>query len=205
VQKSAYPDAYAKHEPLATLVVNVLTDGAARAVGAITTLRCAAPGELSASGWTAPLAGEVVSGFQTPERRDHYGVDIAASKGTPIHAASAGIVLVSTCNAFGPNGGVYSCDRDGSPAVSGCGWYVDIEHAGNIITRYCHLVSRPNVQVGQLVAGGQLIGRSGSSGNSSGPHLHYEVHERGDSSRRGATDPVKFMQDRGAPLGVPAP
>jgi len=90
-------------------------------------------------------------------------------------------------------------------SVLGCGWYVEILHAGNVITRYCHQVQRPIVTVGQQVAAGQSIGYSGSSGNSSGPHLHFEVHLNGDASYNGAVDPVKFMQDVGAPLGNPKP
>src|SRR6266508_4116203 len=52
VQSSAFPDAYAKHEPLATEIVNLLANGAARAVGALNALRCVLPGEIAASGWT---------------------------------------------------------------------------------------------------------------------------------------------------------
>lgn len=201
VQGSAYPDAYAKHEPLATLVVNLLTDGAGRSVGALTDLRCVAPGEVTASGWTVPLRGKIWSGFRTPERPTHYGVDIAADKSTPIHAAAAGIVIRMRCNAVAPDGSNWGCHRDGSPSVRGCGWYVDILHAGSITTRYCHMITQPLVTVGQQVTAGQRIGLSGSTGNSSGPHLHYEVHVNGDTSNRGAIDPVRYMQDMGAPLG----
>jgi murein DD-endopeptidase MepM/ murein hydrolase activator NlpD len=205
VQRSAYPDAYAKHEPLATLVVNMLTNGAARAVGAITDLRCAAAGEIAASGWTVPLRGEVVSGFRTASRPTHHGVDLAARKGTPIHAASSGVVIRVRCDARTQSGGPWGCDRDGSPNIRGCGWYVDILHANAIITRYCHMVSQPLVAMGQSVTAGQRIGLSGSTGRSSGPHLHYEVHRDGDRSSAGAVDPVRFMREVGAPLGGAAP
>lgn len=73
-------------------------------------------------------------------------------------------------------------------------------HAQGIITRYCHLVSRPLVAVGDTVQAGDVIGDVGSSGNSSGPHLHFEVHVDGDRSSRGAIDPVPFMRSKGAPL-----
>jgi murein DD-endopeptidase MepM/ murein hydrolase activator NlpD len=205
VQASAYPDAYAKHEPLAALIVNKLADGAARAAGSLVNLRCVSPGEISASGWTVPVLAEIVSGFRTPDRPSHYGVDLAAPKGTVVHAAAAGTVITARCNASSSNGGPWSCDIDGSPAIYGCGWYVDILHAGNVITRYCHLVSRPDAVVGQTVAAGQQIGRSGSSGNSSGPHVHFEVHLNGDSSNNGAINPVKFMQEQGSPLGSAIP
>jgi murein DD-endopeptidase MepM/ murein hydrolase activator NlpD len=204
VQLSAYPDAYAKHEVLAATIVNKLADGAARAVGSLVNLRCVFPGEISASGWTVPVRADIVSGFRTPERPTHYGVDLGVPKGTVVHAASAGVVITAKCNASSPDGGPWSCDIDGSAAVHGCGWYVDILHAGNVITRYCHMVSRPEVNVGQTVTAGQEIGHSGSSGNSSGPHLHFEVHLNGDSSNNGAVNPVPFMQQMGAPLGSQA-
>jgi murein DD-endopeptidase MepM/ murein hydrolase activator NlpD len=204
VQLSAYPDAYAKHEVLAATIVNKLADGAARAVGSLVDMRCVFPGEISASGWTVPVRAEIVSGFRTPDRPTHNGVDLAVPKGTVIHAASAGVVITSKCNVSSPSGGPWSCDIDGSAAVHGCGWYVDILHAGNVITRYCHMVSQPDVAVGQTVTAGQQIGHSGSSGNSSGPHVHFEVHLNGDSSFNGAVNPVPFMQQAGAPLGTQA-
>jgi murein DD-endopeptidase MepM/ murein hydrolase activator NlpD len=202
VQRSAYPDAYAKHEALASLIVNQLAQGAARAVGSLTALRCTSAGEISASGWTVPVTANVVSGFRTPERPTHYGVDLAVPKGTVVHAASGGIVVTAKCNASSASGDPYSCDVDGSAAVHGCGWYVDIMHAGNMITRYCHMVTRPDVVVGQSVTAGQAIGHSGSSGNSSGPHLHFEVHQNGDAGHEGAINPVPFMQQMGASLGA---
>jgi murein DD-endopeptidase MepM/ murein hydrolase activator NlpD len=209
VQRSAFPDAYAKHEPLATLVVNMLTDGAARAAGSVVDLRCVLAGEISASGWTAPLRGKIISGFRTAGRPTHQGVDLVASKRTPIHAAAAGTVVRVRCNVGGnswaPTGGPMPCDVDGSPTTGGCGWYVDILHAGAVVTRYCHMVVRPEVALGQPVAAGQRIGLSGSSGNSSGPHLHFEVHLDGDSSSAGAIDPDRFMRDVGAPLGDGTP
>jgi murein DD-endopeptidase MepM/ murein hydrolase activator NlpD len=199
VQRSAFPNAYAKHEPLASEVVDKLTGGASRADGELVALRCAAAGEIAASGWTVPVSGPIVSGFRTPSRPSHNGVDIAVPKGTPIHAAAAGVVIQAICNAH-VGGSGYSCDRDGGLNVKGCGWYVDILHAGNVITRYCHQMVRPYVSIGQSVAAGQIIGVSGSSGHSSGPHVHFEVHVNGDSSFFGAVDPVPFMNQVGAPL-----
>jgi len=200
VQISAYPDAYAKHEPLATRIVNLLADGAARAVGDLADVRCVAIGEIAASGWTAPVKGSVVSGFRTSERPSHHGVDIAVNKGTAIRAAASGVVIRMRCDAT-RDGRFYGCDHDGSPSVRGCGWYVDILHANQVITRYCHMVERPRVNQGGRVNAGDVIGRSGSSGNSSGPHLHFEVHLDGDRTSDGAINPVMFMRDQGAPLG----
>ena len=200
VQISAFPTAYAKHEPLATSIVDALTGGAARsAVGVDVALQCVATGQVAASGWTVPVKGPIVSGFRTPSRPTHNGVDIGVPRGTPIHAAAAGLVITALCNAH-IGGQPYSCDQDGGIFVTGCGWYVDILHAGNVVTRYCHQLVRPYVVPGQYVATGQVVGVSGSSGNSSGPHVHFEVHLNGDSSGLGAVDPVPFMNQVGAPL-----
>jgi murein DD-endopeptidase MepM/ murein hydrolase activator NlpD len=81
------------------------------------------------------------------------------------------------------------------------GWYVDIDHDGGIVTRYCHQLVQPYVHVGQHVNAGDVIGITGSSGHSSGPHLHFEVH-LGDHSPQSAVDPVAFMASVAAPLGA---
>lgn len=199
VQKSAFPNAYAKHEPLAVKVVDLLTGGASRAAGAEFVLRCAGAFDIAASGWTLPVQGPVISGFRTSDRPAHDGVDIAVSHGTPVRAAAAGVVVQALCNAV-RNGSPMSCDEEGSPFVTGCGWYVEILHAGRVITRYCHLLSQPAVYVGQSVGPGEVIGLSGSSGNSSGPHLHFEVHLHADLGPAGAVDPAFYMNQVGIPL-----
>ncbi|MGH8794557.1 MAG: M23 family metallopeptidase [Stackebrandtia sp.] len=202
VQKSAFPGAYAKWESLATDVVNALTDGGAlvsASGGEAGT--CAAAGDITASGWTAPVSEGVVSGYRTPERPDHYGVDLGSPRGTEVRVASGGVVVTAECNAYAPDGSEYSCDVDGSPSILGCGWYVDVEHAEGIITRYCHFEEAPFVQVGQKVEAGEVIGSSGTSGNSSGPHLHFEVHSGGDQSNAGAVDPIAWMTQQGVELG----
>ncbi|WP_245719112.1 M23 family metallopeptidase [Micromonospora rhizosphaerae] len=201
VQVSAFPDAYAKHEELASRIVDALAGGAARTVQIAGRAVCdaASGSRIAASGWTAPVPGGVGSGFRTADRPSHHGVDIAAPKRvTQIHAASTGRVLVARCDP--DHSGRRDCDVDGYPGKGGCGWFVDILHAGGYITRYCHMVDRPLVVPGQLVQAGEVIGLVGSSGNSSGPHLHFEVHIDGDRSSRGAINPVPFMRDRGAPL-----
>jgi murein DD-endopeptidase MepM/ murein hydrolase activator NlpD len=199
VQRSAFPDAYAKHEKLATDVVNLLADGAARSAGDATTLKCTAPGQIAASGWTAPVVAPIVSGFRTPSRPGHDGVDLGASRHTKIRAAAAGVVTHIECD--NDSTPPFRCDSDGSPSTPGCGWYAEITHAKNIITRYCHMQVHPYVHEGQTVAAGDVIGEVGTSGHSSGPHLHFEVHLDGDRSDRGAIDPAPFMKEQGAPLG----
>jgi murein DD-endopeptidase MepM/ murein hydrolase activator NlpD len=201
VQISAFPDAYAKHEPIATQIVDTLTGGGSRVAAVDTEVgNCAQPGELSAAGWTVPVKAPVWSGFQTAERPDHNGVDLGAARDTPVVAASSGTVITSECNAS-LNGAPYSCDVDGSPEVAGCGWYVNILHAGDYLTRYCHFQYAPMVKEGDVVQAGQLLGYVGTSGRSSGPHLHFETHLNGDRSSAGAVDPVAFMNQMGAPLG----
>ena len=199
VQVSAYPDAYAKHEPLATQIVNLLADGAANAVGSSLTMVCASAGQIAASGWTTPLKALLGSGFRTAQRPTHQGVDLIAGRYTPIAAAASGVVSVVKCDE--DHSGRQTCNVDGYPGKGGCGWMVEIQHADNVMTRYCHMVQRPSVHEGQQVTAGEIIGRVGTSGNSSGPHLHFEVHLNNDRSSAGAIDPVPFMKDHGAPLG----
>jgi murein DD-endopeptidase MepM/ murein hydrolase activator NlpD len=206
VQISAYPDAYAKHEALATQIVNLLADGAALAVGNAKKLVCASGSQIAASGWTNPWATDVVpmsggvvgSGFRTAARPTHQGVDLILARYTPIKAAAGGIVSVVKCNV--DHRGRQTCDQDGWPGKGGCGWMVEIVHADNVMTRYCHMVEHPAVTVGQQVAAGDVLGRVGTSGNSSGPHLHFEVHLNNDRSSAGAINPVPFMREHGAPL-----
>ena len=87
----------------------------------------------------------------------HGGLDIAAGMGTPIYAAESGIVTNS-----------------GSAIHWSYGNIVTIEHGNGMETRYAHM-SSTGVYVGQRVERGQFIGRVGSTGNSTGPHLHFEV------------------------------
>jgi murein DD-endopeptidase MepM/ murein hydrolase activator NlpD len=195
VQKSAYPDAYAKHEARATAIVKAYTGGA---------LPDCNPVSVSADGWTRPVPGEVVSGFRTPDRPTHDGIDIAAPRGTVIRAASAGTVVTVLCNVAGktytPTGGSLPCDVDGNPNLGGCGWYVEIRHPGDIVSRYCHMVKQPAVQIGQTLTAGQPIGLVGTSGNSSGPHCHFEIHLGYPADRGNATDPKAFMTAHGIPM-----
>ncbi|THV35709.1 M23 family metallopeptidase [Glycomyces buryatensis] len=195
VQRSAFPDAYAKHEDTAAAIVQ----------GVTARINCnrAAGSDISAEGWTHPLPGHVVTGgFRTAERPTHQGVDLPAGSGTPILTAGPGEVVKVRCNAHTTSGGAYSCDVDGSPDVRGCGWYVEIAHPDGTLTRYCHMRTEPPVAVGDSVAAGQVIGEVGSSGHSSGPHLHYETHNRAENpGSDSAVPPLDFMAARGVQLG----
>lgn len=92
-------------------------------------------------------------------KRMHAGLDFAAPTGTPIYAVT--------------DGSVSAAGRMG-----GCGKAVKLKHAESLATRYCHM-SRIRVRAGQNVRRGQIIGYVGSTGMSTGPHLHYEVYRNG--------------------------
>jgi murein DD-endopeptidase MepM/ murein hydrolase activator NlpD len=102
-----------------------------------------------------PTQGGVISGFGMRRGRMHTGIDIAARHGTPVVAVEGGRVVRS-----GWHGGY--------------GIAIDISHGSGVVTRYAHLSSAA-VSVGQEVQRGQYIGAIGSTGNSTGPHLHFEV------------------------------
>lgn len=113
----------------------------------------------------------------------HSGQDFAVPVGTKVEAAAAGTVVKS-----GPNGA-----GDG-PAYGNA---VVIKHAGNKYSQYAHL-SKVNVQPGQKVKPGQKIALSGNTGNSSGPHLHFEV--RTTANYGSAIDPVAYLRSVGVSL-----
>lgn len=192
VQISAYPDAYAKHEGRAREIVAALGGSCLPIPG---------------GAWVAPVRAPIVSGFRTAERPDHNGVDLAAARGTRIVAASAGTVVTVVCNIGGANYGIdvrpSPCDVDGSIGTGGCGWMTEIRTSdllskSEVMERYCHQLRAPMVRVGQMVRTGEVIGVVGTSGNSSGPHLHYEVHDATGQP----IDPVPFMTARHAALGI---
>jgi murein DD-endopeptidase MepM/ murein hydrolase activator NlpD len=194
VQQSTYPSAYSKWTSQAVVLADALSSTNGNTSPEVRGY-CGATGT-----WTPPVLAPIVSGFRTESRPSHDGVDLSAARGTPIRAASAGTVTAVRCNVIPESHG---CDQDGDPEnVKGCGWYVDLEHAGGVVTRYCHMLGRPYVETGNVVVAGQVIGLVGSSGHSSGPHLHFEVHLDGDRSSRGAVNPVIFMASMGAPLGL---
>ncbi|GAA4722640.1 M23 family metallopeptidase [Phytohabitans rumicis] len=98
---------------------------------------------------------------------------------------------------YAPTSGTLTCDSDGYPGLGGCGWYVQIRHT-DAVTRYCHMLEQPAVRVGQTVTAGQPIGLAGTSGNSSGVHVHVEIHSGHPATSSNAVSPVPFL----AALGV---
>ncbi len=118
-----------------------------------------------AEGMAMPVAGRITSGFGPRFHpilgftRMHKGIDIGAPIGTPVMAAASG-----TVRSAGWSGGY--------------GRFIRLDHSGTLATGYGHL-SRLAVRAGQAVSAGQVIGYVGSSGMSTGPHLHWEVWRDG--------------------------
>jgi murein DD-endopeptidase MepM/ murein hydrolase activator NlpD len=194
VQRSAFPDAYAVHTSDAVALVAHV--GVRLGYTTLVVDPCVT---VSEHGWTRPVHGVVVSGYGPRDGRLHAGVDIAAPRHTLIRAAASGTVTRVRCNAIDrATGADWGCHHDGnSHNVAGCGWYVDIAHPGDVTTRYCHQQTEPWVNSGDPVIVGQPIGIVGSTGHSSGPHLHYEVILGGIT-----LDPEPWMAQREAPLGL---
>ena len=101
-------------------------------------------------------------------RRDHKGIDLAAPTGTPVYATADGIV-------------------GRAEWFSSYGLYIEIDHGADLETRFAHL-SRLAVNAGDRVGKGDLIGYVGSTGRSTGPHLHYEIRVAGE-----AVNPMPYM------------
>ena len=134
----------------------------------------------SGSGFAWPTPGFVSLSsewFEDREVYNHGGIDIAGAgiMGTPVVAAADGTVVATNSSCTHNWGKSYSC---GCGCCCGYGNYVMISHAGGKMTVYGHLTSL-TVSSGQSVSRGQVIGYVGSTGNSTGPHLHYECRLNG--------------------------
>jgi murein DD-endopeptidase MepM/ murein hydrolase activator NlpD len=131
---------------------------------------------ISATPAIAPVQGILTSGFGyrsdplTHGRGDHQGVDIAAAAGQPVRASADGIVL-----------------RAGT--LGGLGNAVYLAHGFGLSSRYGHL-ARVDVRPGQRVQRGDVLGLVGSTGRSTGSHLHYEVRIDGN-----AVNPIAYILD----------
>lgn len=130
-----------------------------------------------------PVAGEFSSGFGSRGRGYHPGVDIRAPIGTTVRAATGGTVVFA--------GRYY-----------GYGIMVDIEHRDGTRARYAHLAGiAPGTVVGSRVAAGQMVGRVGRTGRTTGPHLHVELRRNGQAvdpwpwlTRTACTDSVEVAE-----------
>ncbi len=112
---------------------------------------------MSAQGLSWPLRGPITSLFGPAHP---LGIDIAAVTGAPVGAAADGRVAVAGF-------------------AEGYGFFTLINHTGGYATLYAHFVAPPVVAVGDAVRRGQTLGFAGSTGHSTGPHLHFEVHRNG--------------------------
>jgi murein DD-endopeptidase MepM/ murein hydrolase activator NlpD len=128
----------------------------------------AAPSRVGGSGVAWPTNGSVTSGFGYRWGSLHAGIDIANGTGTPIRAAKAGTIILA-----GWNGGYGNC--------------IVIDHGGGFSTLYGHM-TRLRASEGQRVSQGDLIGDMGSTGNSTGSHLHFETRVNGS-----AQDPTRYL------------
>lgn len=122
------------------------------------------------TGYIWPAKGELSSGYGSRWGRMHAGIDIAAPVGTPIFASAPGVITYAQWN-------------DG-----GYGNLVEVTHPDGSTTLYAHN-ERILVREGQQVEQGQQISEMGSTGFSTGPHLHFELHPRG----QGAVDPIALL------------
>jgi murein DD-endopeptidase MepM/ murein hydrolase activator NlpD len=115
-----------------------------------------------------PVSGPVTSPFGVRWGRMHEGIDIAVGSGTPVHAAAAGTVIYAGW-------------------MEGYGNLVVIDHGNGLSTAYGHNSSLAS-SVGQSVSAGQVIAYSGSTGHSTGPHVHFEVRVNGTP-----VDPLGYL------------
>ena len=121
----------------------------------------------SGFGWRSdPFSGEM---------SHHSGIDFAAPTGTPIHAAAGGVVVLAEYHPVWGN-------------------IVEVDHGNSLLSRYAH-ASRLNVAAGDIVKRGQKLAEVGSTGRSTGSHLHFEVHHQGV-----AQNPAKFLFGKASPL-----
>ena len=136
-----------------------------------------APSQIDAGdGWTWPIPGcyTITGGYgEGRSYESHGGTDIAAPIGTPIYAANSGTVIDTSNDCSHSSAGVGACNHGG-----GYGNHVWIQHDNGYQTIYGHMINT-TVSTGEYVSKGQLIGYSGSTGWSTGPHLHFELRING--------------------------
>jgi murein DD-endopeptidase MepM/ murein hydrolase activator NlpD len=171
VQRSAFPMAYADHEALSTQIVERLAG---------TTAGC---GPLASGPWHPPVAtGYTLTssyGWRTSPTRGgadfHTGQDFARPEGSTVTAVSRGVVV------FADWGGSY-------------GNLVRVRHANGVESWYAHLASTA-VRAGDRIMAGEQLGQVGSTGNSTGPHLHLEIRVDDEP-----TDPAAWLARKGVRL-----
>ncbi|WP_329019426.1 M23 family metallopeptidase [Micromonospora rifamycinica] len=141
-----------------------------------TVTKAATPKAKPKPSWVIPMAGAAITScYGQRGGALHAGIDFAMPAGTPIHAAAAGTVVKA------------------GDAGDGYGISVFLDHGNGYLTHYAHQSSL-EVAVGDRVGVGQVIGHEGSTGDSTGPHLHFEVHQ---GQMWNQIDPAPFLRARG--------
>ena len=117
-----------------------------------------------------PVEGKINQGFEEAENRRHQGIDISSAVGAPIKASNAGTVIYS------------------NNTIKGYGNLIILRHSEELVTVYAH--NQVNlVEEGTWVEKGQIIGKVGQTGRTSGPHLHFEIRKSNK-----AIDPLLFLR-----------
>jgi len=117
-----------------------------------------------------PVEGKINQGFEEAENRRHQGIDISSGVGAPIKASNAGTVIYS------------------NNTIKGYGNLIILRHSEELVTVYAH--NQMNlVEEGTWVEKGQIIGKVGQTGRTSGPHLHFEIRKSNK-----AIDPLLFLK-----------
>lgn len=214
VQRSAFPLAYAQHEDEARALVAALADGvsAADLTATATDITCT----IGMAGISTSVVRPIQAGLAHDNdnygnsgsnwANMHTGNDYSSPCGTPVQAAHGGTIVLESGGGWGWSGR----------------WLVKVQTApGNLTTWYGHLQSL-SVGEGQQVKAGQVIGQVGNEGNSTGCHLHFEVHPHGGGYLQDQVDPAEWLQKNigktleatkqvaglpgaGLPAGQPAP
>ena len=158
LKASALADARETREEYLAEVEGLEAESAALAAR-IQAAQDASTAQPSSAGLVWPVNGPVTSGFGMRWGRMHTGIDIAVPAGTPVHASASGTIVYAGW-------------------MTGYGYLVAIDHDGGLATAYAHN-SQLLVSVGQNVSQGDVIALSGSTGHSTGPHVHFEVRVNG--------------------------
>ena len=165
-EHDALPDPFALQSRLADIEQQIARVSDAAALRSVELMRLPTRPPLAHATLGSPF-GNRDDPF-TGRRAFHSGLDFAAEKGTAIHAAAGGSVVSAGFR-------------------SDYGWVVEIDHGNGLRTRYAH-ASRLLVKTGDVVAPGETIAAVGTTGRSTGPHLHFEVLRSGE-----ATDPRRYL------------
>lgn len=128
--------------------------------------------------WVLPMDGELSSCYGPRWGTMHQGIDLFNVENTPEFAVGAGTVVASGWN------------------YTGYGISVVVDHHNGYLTHYAHM-NKANVSEGDEVGPGDLIGWEGSTGDSTGPHLHFEVH----AGMWNQIDPAQWLRDQGVDIG----